>query len=368
MIAIVKPTYSCNFRCKYCYLTNDTKSSSRRFNVEFAKQFIVQAKEAVLRSRHKELNLIWHGGEPLLWGIENFRRVFEFMEQELQGVQYKNSLQTNLSLMNDEYIALFLKYHVHVGFSLDGVQDINDSQRVYADGTGTFNEIMQKVKLCQEQGLNIGCIVVGSKKHIGRISELYQFLCDHHLNFKFNPLFQSGEAGNHIDEFGVTTKEYAQMTIELFDLWFFDEQHHIVESNFTEIASSFISGKTSSCMFGRNCQDNFIAISPLGDVMPCGRFCDEGLRRYAYGNLYEESLAAILKRRKTTEAYKRWEYISTSNCRQCMFFNICHGGCMHDGFLRSGDLKQRTFLCNAYKKIYTHIFNRLKETGLYNQQ
>ncbi len=362
MIIIIKPTYACNFRCKYCYLSNDTKSSHKLFDAEFAESVIDQIKKILSNKPKQKLTFIWHGGEPLLWGVENYRRIFSYMERELIDVDFKNSLQTNLSLINEEYIDLFLRYNVHVGFSLDGTKEMNDSQRVDSFGNGTFDTIMQKVDMCRKKGLNIGCIIVGSRKHIGHILELYSFLCENKLNFKFNPLFSAGEACTNIEDIGITTDEYAQMAIELFDLWYNDTEHHIKESNFEEITSNLISNNPSCCLFGKNCQDNFFAIAPTGDVMPCGRFCDATLKQYAYGNLHKETLAEILPRIKQSEAYKRSEYIEKSNCKQCKYFDICHGGCLHDGFLKSGDFKSKTFLCSAYKKIFTHIDKRLNDT------
>lgn len=362
MTIIIKPTYACNFRCKYCYLSNDTKSSHQVFDMAFAKDVIMQIKEYLDRTHRRKLTIIWHGGEPLLWGIENYKEIFAFMEQQLVGIDLKNSIQTNLSLINEEYIDLFLRYRVHVGFSLDGTKEIHDSQRLSVNRTGTFDIIMEKVALCKNNGLSIGCIVVGSKKHIDHIQELYQFMCNNGLNFKFNPLFCSGEAQSNDNQYGITPAEYAQMAIELFDLWYEDRANHLTESNFVEIASNLVTGKVSGCLFGRNCQDNFFAISPTGDVLPCGRFCDIELQKYAYGNLHEEQLSDILPRIKTSEAYKRAEYIKSSSCSQCKFFHVCHGGCLHDGFLKSGDFRSKTFLCSAYKQIFSHIDRRLKST------
>ena len=135
MVIIIKPTYSCNFRCKYCYLGNETKVRSKMFDLSFVRNAIEQVREYVIRNKSKKkVTFIWHGGEPLLWGVENFRRVFEFMEDGLSGIDYTNSIQTNLSLLTEEYVDLFLKYNVQVGFSIDGFMELNDSQRVFADG------------------------------------------------------------------------------------------------------------------------------------------------------------------------------------------------------------------------------------------
>lgn len=357
MVIIIKPTYACNFRCKYCYLDNSIKKTSERFDIAFAKDIISKVKltNGKAIDANKRIRFIWHGGEPLLWGIDNYRKIFAFMKDELNGFNFQNVIQTNLSLINEEYIDLFRSNDVQVGFSLDGPMSINDSQRIDVNGNGTFINIMEKVKLCKENDLKLGCVVVGTKKHIGRIADLYKFMSDIGLNFKFNPVFSSGEARCNSDDYGITVDEYADMAIELFDLWYNDKQHQIVESNFVEIASNLFTRKVESCVFCANCQDNFVAISPEGDVLPCGRFGDSELKKYAYGNLHQEELDNILQRMKTTEIYKRFEYIETSDCQQCSFYNICHGGCLHDGFLQTGDFKSKTFLCSAYKRIFAHI-------------
>lgn len=364
MVIIIKPSYACNLRCKYCYLSNDTKTEKVSFDIEFAKQIILDIKQVLSKQHKKKLNIIWHGGEPLLWGLDNYREILQFSSVELSGFDVKHSIQTNLTLINKDYIDLFKEYNVHIGFSLDGNKIINDSQRIFVNGGGTYDVIMDKVALCRKHGLSLGCIIVGSKKHIGHIPELYNFLSENNLNFKFNPIFTAGEAVNNTDEYSITPEEYASMAIELFDLWFDDKENRIIESNFVEIASNLVTKCSNSCMFGINCQDNFFAIAPTGDVMPCGRFCDNSLKQYSYGNLKTESLEQILSNVKKSDIYKRFNYIANSSCSKCEFFTICHGGCLHDGFLKSGDFQSKTFLCSAYKKIFSHISKRLNESGI----
>lgn len=330
----------------------------------FAENIIGQVKEYMTKRRQKRVSFIWHGGEPLLWGVDNYTRIFSYMQRELKEIEYSNSIQTNLSLITEDYIDLFIKHNVHVGFSLDGTQTINDSQRVFPNGNGTFDVVMKNYALCVAKGLDVGCIVVATNFTKGRVAELYEFMSENKLSFKFNPLFSSGEAQNNDEDLGVTPDEYAYMAIELFDLWYNDSEATIKESNLEEIASNLISGKTTYCIFGKNCQDNFFAISPTGDVFPCGRFCDESTSEFSYGNLHVESLTDILTRAKKSDCYSRYKYIEESSCRQCEYFDICHGGCLHDGYLRSGDFKSKTLLCSAYKKIFRHIKERLTDTGL----
>lgn len=363
MTIVIIPSFSCNFRCRYCYLNNSTKQLSDSLSAKFVCSVLNQVKETLCNRRGK-LSLIWHGGEPLLWGIDNYKQVFEFIKSKFGELEINNSIQCNLSLINDEYIELFKQHNIKVGFSMDGPKDTNDLQRVFANGIGTFDVIMEKLDLCRSRGLNVGCVTVCSRKFIGKINLFYQFMNDLQLGFKLNPLFVTGEATNVRDEFGITAMEYANIMIELFDLMLYDTYGQIEEDNLIEIASAVATGVTEHCLFGSNCQDQFLAIAPTGDVMPCGRFCDNDLLQYSYGNLHNEPLTDILPRIKQSEAYKRAEYITQSGCAQCKWYHICHGGCLHDGFLASSDFRHKTFLCPAYKRIFAHIEQRLKEQGM----
>lgn len=356
MLIIIKPTFNCNFRCSYCYLTNGVKSDSTIMKYEVAESLISQATQLCHKSKRKTLTLIWHGGEPLLWGVENYRRIFDFIERYSEGLRIRQCLQTNLSLIDEGYIELFKKHKVKVGFSLDGPKYINDSQRKTIDDKGTFDVIMSKVEMCREAGLDIGCILVGSKHFKGRIKEVYDFLCDNKLNFKFNPLFNAGEAVNAGESLAISPEEYAEMAIELFDLWYNDNNHALKETTFIDIASYFVSKtkRSQGCMFSANCQGNFMAVSPSGEIFPCGRFCETDTR-YSYGNITNESLETIMANMKKTEIYARGKYIAESSCSKCKYFQLCHGGCLHDGFLKNGDFKSKSFLCSAYKRIFSHI-------------
>ena len=341
-------------------MTNCVKSTDAIMNLDIAESLITQAISLCKNHDRHMLTIIWHGGEPLLWGIENYRYIFALTKQLAEGICVRQCLQTNLSLIDEEYIELFKKYNVKIGFSIDGPKEINDKYRKKKDGSGSHDTIIQNLYKCREARLNVGVIIVASSAFKGRIPELYRFICKHRLNFKFNPLFMAGEASK-CNDLSLTPLEYAQMSNELFDLWFFDKEHHIKESTFEDIASAFLTKtkKTKGCMFSKNCQDNFLAISPRGDVFPCGRFCDTDTT-HSYGNINEEALEDILNRRKESSQYKRAEFISKSGCRDCSFFDICHGGCLHDGYLNGGNFESKTFLCAAYKLIFGHIRNRVQ--------
>lgn len=367
MILIIKPTLHCNLRCKYCYLSNASKQSSQQMmSIEFAKRLLEQARDVFLKKNTKKpLKILWHGGEPLLWGENNYKEIFSYISTLFNGYNYKISIQTNLTLVNSTYISLFKKYKVHIGVSLDGPKFLHDNLRISGNGDGTFDIVMQNIKRLRKEKIKVGCICVLSKNHINHIKDLYDFMCANNLGHKANPLFRAGESIKIINDIGITPNEYAKMTIELFDLWFYDKKNKNNNATFSEMASNLLTGQTSLCVFNSNCQNSIICISPSGDVVPCGRFCDEKLiNKFTYGNLFVEDLATIVNRRRESDAYKRTLRIEMQSCKKCYLFSICHGGCLHDGYNVAGDFNKKTFLCNAYKKIYQHIAKRLHEIGL----
>ena len=363
MVIILKPTYGCNLSCRYCYLSTETKVFAS-FDVDFIIPVIQQAFEYCNAHHRQSLTFIWHGGEPLLWGKENYLKTFSFIEENYRDYPYRNLVQTNLVLIDQEYIDLFRRYNVRVGFSLDGPKELHDLQRITKDGKGSFDRVFEKIKLCRDNDMSIGCIVVATSAHIGHVKELYNFMNENRLSFKVNPLFFSGEAKKNKDDIGISVLQYADLCIELFDTMLDDPNCNISNSNFVEIASSMISGKIAGCLFGENCQGAFMAISPSGRVFPCGRFCDSEFERFSYGNLHESSFESIVQSISKSEIYRRYDFIKESECHTCAFFSICHGGCLHDGYLNSGDFRQKTFLCPAYKKLFSHIKKRLIEIGL----
>ena len=109
MVVILKPTYGCNLSCKYCYLSSESKVYSF-FDVDFIISVIDQIFEYCNTHHRQSLTLIWHGGEPLLWGIDRYSKVFDYIEKHYEGYPYRNLIQTNLTLIDQGYIDLFKRY------------------------------------------------------------------------------------------------------------------------------------------------------------------------------------------------------------------------------------------------------------------
>ncbi len=357
MVIIIKPTHLCNLRCKYCFV-GDKRQEKDIMSLDFAKLIISKIKTYLISKKHKNVKFVWHGGEPLLWGHDNYHNILEFCEKEFADFKIKHTMQTNLTLLDQEYIDIFKKYDVKLGFSMDGFGKYNDITRIKADGTGSFDTIFDKYKLCKKNGLRPGAIIVLTKFNKDYIKEIYHFYSQNKIHFKLNPVFNFGAAEDCYSKLGVTVDEYAKAMIDLFDLWIDDMETGIEITNLKEIASNIITRKTSLCTLKKNCQFNFISIAPNGDVYPCGRFHADS--KYVIGNISTDSMENIMETKQNSVIQNRHLFIEKSDCSKCKYLDICYGGCVHDAIIAYGSPNNKTGLCKAYKLIFSHIEDVIK--------
>lgn len=325
-------------------------------SMELAKKIIGKIYDFIKINKLKKVSFIWHGGEPLIWGKSNFEQIFEYTKILMKDIRVNQSIQTNLTLIDKEYIDIFKQYDVKVGFSIDGTKNLNDKTRIYGNGNGSFDLIFRKIQLCLAANINLGAIVVANANNINHVRDIYTFMNDLKINFRLNPLFKSGEANNTFDELGITPSEYSRAMIDLFDLWTSSNTNIRIDS-FTEIAGNMVTGCANSCSFKENCQDFFTSIDSQGNIFPCGRFC--GDNNFIFGNIIDSELNEIISYKRDYFAQKRNLAYQTHGCVNCRYLKICNGGCMHDAYIQNRDLFSKTGLCEAYMNLFSHIENYL---------
>ena len=159
-------TNACNFNCNYCSVGNNNSISN--LNIDYIKKFINGTK-ALLEYKHNEnLNIIWHGGEPLLITIDVYRELQDYIINTLKGIDVKFSVQTNGSLINEQWIDFFKEYDVVPGISLDGYKELHNANRVDKFGNQTFDEVVKNIKTLKENGKNKNLMNTETKK--GKLS------------------------------------------------------------------------------------------------------------------------------------------------------------------------------------------------------
>ena len=340
---IIKVTEQCNLSCKYCY--QSTRSNLPVMHPDVLRKVTTSA----LQASCEGVDFIWHGGEPLLAGTSFFQLALDLQKKLGKNKMILNSIQTNLTLV-DEEIAWFLKDNkFRIGISIDGPKSIHDRYRVYPDGNGTFEDVMSSLKTLREVGGDTAAICVITKESILRFKEIYDFFNSLKIDFRMNPVMPDANLRDTLplpDEFG-------KMLIDFFNLWSEDGSSACEVANFTEIIDSFVLGWQNHCIFMDSCFGNFLSIDPKGNIYPCDTFCNrEG---FVLGHISECSIEEALEGTHiSTLRKKRLEGVRKA-CVSCKHISYCFGGCPHNALLSNKDVTKKDYYCRSYGMLFDHI-------------
>lgn len=360
LTAIVIPTHECNLACQYCY--DAGVACAEPYMSEATLQKVINSL-VEYHGTHNTIHIIWHGGEPLLMGLDFYRRAVAY--QEAWGVEYRfdNVMQTNATLLTDEMIDFFYAQDFNIGTSLDGPAVIHNFQRPYKDGYGSFDDVMRALTRLREMGskqllnkksryMGKGGIAILTKYTIDHLDEFYLFFRDNHLSPKINPLFYVGRARENRQRLGITASEYKEAMLNLFERWIQQGDPGFVINPFDTIIGNLVTGVPEGCLFQPSCLDQFISIMPNGDVFPCGRWGAE--KDFCIGNICEDALAEILNS-KVQIRLREERALALKLCSACKYHNICNAGCMNNSFMKRGIITDKDYYCSGYRALYERV-------------
>lgn len=346
LTAIIKPTEACNFSCKYCYVPEDVSRSHMSLPT------LEKVLDSLLAQNLDKLNIIWHGGEPLVMGAEFYKSAIEYINKNNKGTKVEYKIQTNGSLIDEEVIDLFKTNNFSVGISLDGPEAVHNTNRIYKNGKGTYNEVARGINLLKKANVNFGILTILSKTSQGHEKEIYAELLRIGAPAKINTYLPAGHGKKLEDELNLSADLYGQLLIGLYDLWSKDNSH-LRLSPFEEICQSLLMGSNKICTYNDLCLSNlYISFDYKGDIFPCGRLCS--IPEYNLGASSAHRLTEVLESELPQLQRRRNEDIA-KRCSPCEFHAICQGGCAHDSHESSGHLFDKTPYCLGRQNLFEHI-------------
>jgi len=348
--AIIMPTETCNLACSYCYVLKKPKA---KMSIDVAKHII----DELLSHNNPDqvTRFIWHGGEPMLIGLKFYQSICLYIHTKYPEHKVENLIQTNGTLLNDEWVDFFLGEDFKVGISLDGWKVLHDSCRKDHSGKGSYDIVINNVKRARDKGLITGFICVITRNSIPYIQELYDYFYNNQFDFYFHPITSlTPEMDNHLS---ITTSEFAKVSNTFFDLGFFQPEPRVATLNPTlHYVRSLLLGTASGyCVMSEACAEEYISVEPNGQVSACDRFA--GNSKISFGNITESSLEEIMTSPIRQEIMRRWSILNDGECKECEWRSICHGGCPHEAFVKTGSILEKDPNCEAYKEIFSHISN-----------
>jgi uncharacterized protein len=350
-------TNVCNLGCNYCYTGSAffNQSTQKEVNENFKKSLPILFKfldSLFVYNNYEQTKCIFHGGEPLLISNENWEVLFRYIKSK--SYPLIPAIQTNATLINDDFLKMFIDNKFEVGISLDGNQNTNDKTRPFKNGKSSFSVVRENIEKLKKNGVRFGALVTLNKYNVNEINNLYYFFKDFNIPFSIRPIFQSQYTDNY--EFQIQPLEYSDAFCELFDLWFHDESSDFSSiSEFSSIIIQFIQPIEGlvSCNFNKNCSEHFISFELDGKVTPCNRF--HGIKNFVYGNIQNNTLEELLNNQISKPLHKRWDILKSNECKDCVVKELCFGGCPANSFSLKNDYFKKDYYCEAYKKIYQHV-------------
>lgn len=350
----------CNLNCSYCYYLSKEKlypGSKFRLDEVLLEEFTRQYLES---QEIPEATVAWQGGEPLLMGIEFFQKAVALQRQYARpGMQVINALQTNGTLLDDEWCKFFAENNFLIGISMDGPGKLHDRYRVDRSGKVSFEKVMTGLELLQKHGVEHNALVCIHAANAEHPLDVYHFFRDEvEIEFlQFIPIVERDnetgfQEGEKITGRSVTGKKYGEFLISVFDEWVRRDVGSVFVQIFDVSLAAWFGQRPALCIFEEIC-GTALVLEHNGDLYSCDHFVEP---RFRLGNILETPMVdmVISGRQRKFGSDKRDRL--PRYCRECDVRFVCNGGCPKNRVLSTPDGEPGlNWLCEGYKAFFTHI-------------
>lgn len=350
----VKPAGAeCNLNCSYCYYINNTG---------LHKDFSMMADDILEKyiSSHFEacpddvVNFSWHGGEPLLAGIDFYRKAVAFQKRYKPGnVAVSNGIQTNGTMLNDEWCRFFSEEGFCVGVSIDGPQEFHDRFRVSRDGLPSFTRTMNGIRLLRKHGIIPEILCVVNSYNVRQPLKIYNFIRKTGAKFvSFLPLVEKRpDLPAGVSSNSVPSLEFGIFLSKIFDQWVLNGIGDIKIQIFEEAARTAFSQDHTLCIFKKTC-GGVPVLERNGDFYSCDHYTG---RQYLVGNIRSRSLKELLESPQQIKFGRAKLDTLPAYCINCGVRNMCNGECPKNRFISSPDGEPGlNYLCEGYRYFFNH--------------
>lgn len=369
LYVMLKPAGAhCNLACKYCYYLekNNLYQNSHRhlMSDEILEQF---TREYIEAQTMPQVLFTWHGGEPLMRSIDFYKKALALQKKYAHGKQIDNVIQTNGTLLTDEWCEFFAKNHWLVGISIDGPQEYHDHYRVTPAGKPSWEKVMQGIQLLKKHRVEWNAMAVVNAYNAEHPLEFYHFFRDNGCQYlQFTPIVErltEHEDGRTLASLAddreipladasVTPQQWGNFLCTIFDDWV----RHDVGKTFVEIfdctLANWMGVLPGICAYSKECGHAGV-MEHNGDVYSCDHFV---FPEYKLGNIREQSLIDMLYGEKQ-QAFSRLKHTSLPRqCKECDMEFACHGECPKNRFEKDkyGE-PGLNYLCQGYYQYYSHV-------------
>ena len=369
LYVMLKPAGAhCNLACKYCYYLEKNKlyptAQRHLMSDEMLEQF---TREYIEAQTMNQVLFTWHGGEPLLRSIDFYRKALSLQQKYAGGRRIDNVIQTNGTLLTDEWCEFFAQNHWLVGISIDGPQPDHDHYRLTAAGKPSWQKVMQGIKLLKKHGVEWNAMAVVNAYNANHPLEFYRFFKENGCQFlQFTPIVERltrHEDGRTLasladkneiplSEASVAPEQWGYFLCAIFDEWVRKDVGKIFVEIFDCTLANWMGISPGICAYSKECGHAGV-MEHNGDVYSCDHFV---FPEYKLGNIRDHSLIDMLYGEQQQE-FSRLKHSSLPRqCKECDMEFACHGECPKNRFMKDkyGD-SGLNYLCPGYYHYYQHV-------------
>jgi len=340
------PTLGCPSKCSYCW---SSEEGSPVMSIDTVRQMVAWLKDF----REDRVTFTFHGGEPLLAGPEFYRQALPLLSHELHHLNPEFAIQTNLWRMTPEIAQILAEYQVPIGSSIDGPEDITDSQR----GTGYYQKTMRGYDIAKAHGLNVRFICTFTNKSVKHRQEIFDFFLKNGFSLKLHPALPSLRSENP-GQWALPPEEYGDLLVYLLDKSL-EHMQDIEVMNINDLCRCVFTRRGSVCTYV-DCMGSTFAIGPDGNIYPCYRFV--GMPEYVMGNVRDHPEMDDLMQSDAGKLMSRFKDYVDTVCGRCQHIRYCRGGCPYNAMAPTpGEIQGVDPHCIAYKRIFDEINERLNK-------
>lgn len=363
LYVMLKPTGSrCNLACRYCYYLEKAKlyPNQKPLSEELLETFIRQYTEA---QTMPQVLFTWHGGEPLLLPLSFYQRALALQQRYARGRQIDNCIQTNGTLLTDEWCEFLRENRFLVGISIDGPQTFHDAYRNHS-----FEKVMRGIRLLQQHHVEWNAMATVNHLNANHPVDFYRFFKDIGCQYlQFTPVVErvSGSGDGSLtpsskknwvrepspDPF-VTPEQWGRFLCGVYDEWKREDIGQIFVQLFDATLANWAGEPPGICSMSPTC-GRAAAMEANGDVYSCDHFV---FPEYRLGNIRQQSLTELLYGERQQQFGRNKSATLPRQCRECKYLFACHGECPKNRFTKDqyGE-PGLNYLCAGYRQFFNHV-------------
>lgn len=368
LYVMLKPVGSaCNLACQYCYYLEKEllyPNNKRSWMSEETLETFIQ--QYFLAQTQPYVSFTWHGGEPLLRPISFYKKALKLQQKYGKGFYIENSLQTNGTLLTDEWCRFFKENNFLIGLSIDGPATVHDAYRQTLNGKGSFQKVLNGIRLLNKHGVEWNAMAVVNAQNVKDAATFYNFFKSINCHFiQFTPIVERlvphadgrclasvNEQTQTMSPLSVTPEEWGAFLCNLFDLWIKEDVGTYYIQMFDATLANWVGQTPGLCTLSKSCGHASV-MEHNGDVFACDHFV---FPEYKRGNIHTQTITEMMYSPEQLQFGKnKWQSLPCQ-CKECSFLFACYGECPKNRFaIDAYGNKGLNYLCKGYKRFFAHV-------------